>query len=346
MKATSRNFTTFFAADRTAKMTDEHEPSDYQKELHASRLDGAGSKLADRMPQVLEVTSLRKSFGDVQALCGISFSIAPGEIFGYLGPNGAGKTTTLRILTDLIHADAGEARLFGLSCRDARSRQTIGYLPGELKLYGSMSGRQLLDLFAGFRPDRPPVMRKALLDALELSEDLLERKIKFLSHGTKQKVGIVVAMQHDPRLLLLDEPTSGLDPLVQEAFRRQIVEFAARGGAVVFSSHVLSEVQAICGRVAILRAGQIVAMETVEKLRAAMVRRLRVRFRSTVPPDLEKTPGVVRATLHRNEAELFLRGDINAVIRRLASAELEDIVFPEPELEDIFLSYYRDNGND
>lgn len=293
------------------------------------------------MTTALEVRQLRKFFGTVVALDDVTFSIAPGEIFGYLGPNGAGKSTTLRVIADLVRPDSGDVLLLGASHRRASSREAVGFLPGELKLYGNMSGLEVLDLFARFRSRRPPTLRARLLEVLQLPKEMLSRRIKILSHGTKQKIGIVVAMQHDPELLLLDEPTLGLDPLVQQAFREVLLEFASRGRGVLFSSHILSEVEEICGRVAILRSGRIVALDTVEKLRENIVRRVRVRFRSAPPQGLEKTAGVMKATIDGRDAELLFHGDVNAIVRQLAAADLDQLVFPEPELEDIFLTYYR-----
>ncbi|HEY0789191.1 MAG TPA: ABC transporter ATP-binding protein [Thermoanaerobaculia bacterium] len=293
------------------------------------------------MRPALEVVNVRKTFGATVAVDGITFSVAPGEIFGYLGPNGAGKSTTLRIVGGLVRNDEGEVRILGASHREARARRSIGFLPGELKLWGSMRAGDLLDRIARFRPDRPPVLRARLLEVLGVGPDVLAKKVKFASHGTKQKIGIVAAMQHDPDLLLLDEPTLGLDPLVQEAFRRELLAFAARGRAVLFSSHILPEVEAICGRVAILRAGKIVALETVDALRRATVRRLRVRFLENAPGDLAAVPGVTRVAVDDRSAELFVQGDVNPLLRRLAREGVEDLVFPEPELEDIFMTYYR-----
>jgi ABC-2 type transport system ATP-binding protein len=288
----------------------------------------------------LEVVNIRKRFGPVAALDGISFSVEPGEIFGYLGPNGAGKSTTLRIIGGLVREDEGEVRILGGSHRGARSRRAIGFLPGELKLWGSMRAGDVLDRIAAFRPDRPPILRERLLEVLDVGPDVLRKKVKFASHGMKQKIGIVAAMQHDPELLLLDEPTLGLDPLVQEAFRRELLAFAGRGRAVLFSSHILSEVDAICGRVAILRAGSIVALERVESLRAATLRRMRVRFAGPAPGDLASVAGVERVAVEGNAAEMMVRGDVAPLLRRLASERIDDLVFPEPDQEDIFLSYY------
>ncbi len=289
----------------------------------------------------LVVENLAKAYGKVQALRGVSFAVDPGEVFGYLGPNGSGKTTTLRIILGLARADRGDVRLFGVAAPDSHSRVDVGYLPGELHLYENMTGGALLDYFAGFRPGRPPVLRQKLLDALDVEPSALTRRIKFLSHGTKQKLGLTTAMQHDPTLLLLDEPTTGLDPLVQRAFRSLVLERSRNGRTVFFSSHVLSEVESICGRVAILRRGELVAVESIENLRSKMVRRLRVGFRGTVPEDILRLPGVTRSQQTGSEISLWIRGDVNSVLRRIAQAEVEHFVFPEPELEDIFLTYYQ-----
>ena len=162
----------------------------------------------------LEVKGLSKSYGPVQALRGVSFAVESGEIFGYLGPNGAGKTTTLRIILGLVRPAGGDVRILGRRAGPAASRAGVGFLPGELNLYANMTGAALLDYFAGFRPGRPASLRPLLLEQFGVTPDVLARKVKQLSHGTRQKLGLVVAMQHDPELLLLDEPTQGLDPLV------------------------------------------------------------------------------------------------------------------------------------
>jgi ABC-2 type transport system ATP-binding protein len=260
-------------------------------------------------------------------------------VFGYLGPNGAGKTTTLRIILGLVRQSAGLVSLFGKSPHDHESREQVGFIPGDLKLYGDMTGRRLLDYFAAFHAGRP-LLRDQLLASLALDPATLDRRVKFLSHGTRQKLGLIIAMQHDPELLLLDEPSNGLDPLVQQGFRELVRDFARRGRSVVLSSHVLTEVEAVCGRVAILRAGQIVALETIERLRANVVRRLTVRFRGDTPEALATLPEVTRAEIDGSRAVLWVRGDLNPLIRQLASARVQELVFPEPELEDIFLSYY------
>ena len=291
-------------------------------------------------PKPLELLDLKKQFGTVAALRGVSFSVERGEVFGYLGPNGAGKTTTLRIVLGLMQPSGGDALIFGKKTSDAASRNDVGFLPGDLRLYADMTGTETLDFFARFRPSAPPILRDSLINAFALDHATLHRRLKFLSHGTRQKIGLIVAMQHDPALLLLDEPSNGLDPLVQHAFRKIVRGFAERGQSVLLSSHVLSEVETVCRRVAILRQGEIVALETIDNLRDKVVRKLRVRFRSEAPR-LSEVPGVSRSELQGREAVLWVRGDLNALLRRLAQVEIDEMVFPEPELEDIFLSYYQ-----
>jgi ABC-2 type transport system ATP-binding protein len=288
---------------------------------------------------------LTKRYHRVTALRNVSFAVESGEIFGYLGPNGAGKTTTLRLILGLVHPTAGEINVFGEravphSRYRVAWRQRLGFLPGELSLYGDMTGQAVLDYFARFRPQRPAAWRPRLLEAFGLEAETLRRRVKLLSHGTRQKLGLVIAMQHQPDLLLLDEPTLGLDPLMQRAFIELIRELASCGTTVFFSSHILSEVENLCQRVAILRAGELIALESIARLREKMVRRMTIRFAGTVP-QLENLPGIVRAETRSNELTLFVRGDINPLVRRLADHQIEHLVFPEPELEDIFAHYYN-----
>ncbi|MGH7599793.1 MAG: ABC transporter ATP-binding protein [bacterium] len=294
----------------------------------------------------LQLRDLTKRYHQVTALHNVSFAVETGEIFGYLGPNGAGKTTTLRLLLGLAHPTAGEVEIFGKrvapsSHHSMAMRQRLGFLPGELSLYGDMTGQALLDYFARFRPLHPPVWRERLLEALALDAETLRRRVKLLSHGTRQKLGLVIAMQHQPDLLLLDEPTIGLDPLMQRAFIELIRELAGRGTTIFFSSHILSEVENLCQRVAILRTGELIALESIAKLREKMVRRMTIRFAGTVSP-LENLPGIVRAETRDDVLTLFVSGDINPLVRQLANHQIEHLVFPEPELEDIFAHYYND----
>lgn len=290
---------------------------------------------------VLEVNGLSKHFGQVQALRDVSFTVEPGEVFGYLGPNGAGKTTTLRIALGLVHPTSGQAKLLGQNAADANCRTRVGFLPGDLHLYGDLTGRQLLDHFARFRPHAPPSLRPELVSRLSLDASALHRRVKFLSHGTRQKLGLIIAMQHDPALLILDEPSNGLDPLVQQSFRELVADLAARGRAVLFSSHMLKEAQDVCSRVAIVRQGELVALESVDRLRSNVVRRITIRFADAVPANLLDLPAVARSEVRDGQVSLWIRGDLNPLLRELAKVDVVELVFPEPELEDIFLSYYQ-----
>lgn len=292
----------------------------------------------------LSVENLSKAFGRIRALQQVSFTIEPGEVFGYLGPNGAGKTTTIRIALGLVRAGAGSVLLFGRDPNALGSRVPVGFMPGDLRLYGDLKSIQLLDYFARFRPDRAPKLRSRLIEQLSLESSVLQRRVKFLSHGTRQKLGLIIAMQQDPELLLLDEPSNGLDPLVQQAFRQLIRDAAERGRSVLFSSHLLNEVQVVCHRVAILREGRLVALETIEKLRARVVRRLTIRHEGEVPAGLLEQPQIAHYETRGNETILWLRGEPKSLIPFLADGSVGDFVFPEAELEDIFLSYYRAEG--
>jgi len=289
----------------------------------------------------LAVENLTKQFGAIHALQDVSFGLEAGEIFGYLGPNGAGKTTTLRIILGLVRASGGRVRILGTDSPGPAIRERVGYLPGEVRLYGTMTGEALLDYFAGFRPYHPPILRDQLLRKFDLRRGDLTRRIKFLSHGTKQKLGLIIAMQHDPELLLLDEPTNGLDPLVQGAFREVVLDFSRRGRSIFLSSHILSEIEEICGRVAMLRAGRLVAVESIQRLRMDMIRKLQVRFRERVPENLPAVPGVTRVVENGRDVSLWIRGDVNPILRCIAKADIDHFVFPEPELEEIFLGYYQ-----
>ncbi len=293
----------------------------------------------------LVIKDLSKDYGRTHALRHVNLTIEEGEVFGYLGPNGAGKTTTLRIALGLVHPTGGSIEVLGHSSFVPSARVDIGYLPGELNLYGHMTAGALLNYFTGFRPHHPPFLRKTLFEVLSVDESDLLRRVKFLSHGTKQKLGLIIAIQHDPKLLLLDEPTTGLDPLVQKSLREFLKERAQLGRTIFFSSHILSEVELLCGRVAILRAGELVAVESIDNLRRKMVRQLRIRFRGSVPGNIAQQESVVHSDIVGNEIRLLIRGDINPLMKLLAQADVEHIVFPEPELEDVFLSYYH-SGNE
>ncbi|MDZ7265309.1 MAG: ABC transporter ATP-binding protein [candidate division KSB1 bacterium] len=295
---------------------------------------------------VIEVDNLTKYYGSTLGIENVSFSVEQGEIFGFLGPNGAGKTTTIRLLIDLLRPNSGSIELFGTPVKRNQEdlRERIGYLPGDFSPYGDMSVARFLNYMAKFR-SRPPELRKSLLDKLKITDCNLSQKIKHLSHGTRQKIGIVFALEHHPDLAILDEPTSGLDPLVQEAFYEILWEFQNNGKTVFLSSHILPEVEKVCQRVAIIRQGKIVALEEIQKLKQKRPRRLIVVFNQPID---EQPPAIPEARLLEwtgNRCVYLVEGKIPQLLRSLARLPIEDVTFPEPDLEDIFLAYYAGAGH-
>jgi ABC-2 type transport system ATP-binding protein len=292
----------------------------------------------------LEVRGLTKSYGPVQALAGVDLEVRPGEIFGFLGPNGAGKTTTIRCLLDLIRPSGGRARVLGLDpqAEPVAVRARVGYLPGELRLEDNLTAEGLLRFFNRLRRGRADWdFVRRLAERLELD---LTRPVKNFSKGNKQKVGVVQALMHRPELLLLDEPTSGLDPLVQQEVLHLIAEARAGGATVFFSSHILSEVQEVAGRVAILRRGRVVEVAETATLIHRALRRVRVRFQQ--PLDslvLAKLPGV-KLLSRDNQGNLLLQveGEMDGLIKALAKFPVSDFETERPSLEEIFLAYYED----
>ncbi len=229
---------------------------------------------------------------EIRALESLDLVVRPGEVFGFLGPNGAGKSTTIRLLFGFLHPTAGRGRVLGLDIvRDSVAiRRRIGYLPGGIALYDTLTGERLLD-YLGELTGRRPVRRRELCDRLELSPSTLRRLVRDYSRGMRQKIGIVQALQHDPELAILDEPSEGLDPLMQRAFYEILDALKAEGRTIFFSSHVLSEVERVCDRVAIVRQGRLVALEETAVLLARRKRNVQMRF-SGVPPRLDGVPGV------------------------------------------------------
>lgn len=278
-----------------------------------------------------------------QALDGLSLSVQQGEIFGYLGPNGAGKTTTIKLLLDLIRPSAGRASVFGLdSQRDGLAiRARIGYIPGELNLWKNKSAQSIIQHFAEVRGHASALLKEARRLADELSLDT-SKKMRDYSTGNKRKLGLVLAMMHQPELLILDEPTSGLDPLMQQTFNHMMLAIKAQGRTVFLSSHVLSEVQAICDRVAILRDGQLKAVESMDKLMHVGYRQVNLRLREPAPLSWTESlkPLAQDIQIQGREVHLKLVGDFDPLLRAVSSAYIEDVSVSEPSLEDIFLSFY------
>jgi len=295
-------------------------------------------------PAPISIVGLSKHYGRVLALSELSLDVAAGEVFGFLGLNGAGKTTTIRLLLDLLRPSAGRAFVFGHDCRTESMtvRRSIGYLPGESSFYPDMTGAQLLRLLerVGGRPV-DPAWRAQLLERFDLPAHDLSRRIRDYSTGMKRKLAIVQAIQHDPPLLILDEPTEGLDPLMQEAFYALLRDVTARGRTVFLSSHVLSEVERVCDRVAVLRAGRLALLASIDGLRALAPRRVTVRFAADVPPPGDLGEGLAVRDAASRSWSLEATGMLGPLMARLATLPVEDLDVREPRLEDIVVRYYR-----
>jgi ABC-2 type transport system ATP-binding protein len=289
---------------------------------------------------VIKTEKLTKYYGTHRGVIDVDLEINQGEIFGFLGPNGAGKTTTIRVLLDLIRPTGGVARVFDIvsSENPVAIHKRIGYVPGEFALYDRLTGKQTLEYFANLRGGVDMEYQKSLVERFELDPS---RRFKEYSKGNKQKVGVIIALQHKPELLILDEPTSGLDPLVQQTFFNTLREAVKDGATVFLSSHILSEVEKSCDRVAIIREGRIAQLDTVEGLRDLAHHQVELRFAGSVPAAaFETLPGV--SDLHQDDHVLRMRvaGAITPVVRAAAQYELLDFVSREPSLEETFLAQY------
>ena len=287
-----------------------------------------------------------KNYGKVRALQGVNLEVQPGEIFGFLGPNGSGKTTTIRCMLDLIRPASGTLRVLGLDPQKSPTevRARCGYLPGELHLDESVSVADSLRLLNRLRsPQADWKIITAMAERLDLN---LKLPIKSLSKGNKQKIGIVQALMHHPTLLLMDEPTSGLDPLIQQEVYQLLREAQQAGSTVFFSSHILSEVQEIAGRVAIIRRGKIIEIAETNALINRSFRRIRIAFKSPCEVDpIKSVPGVTVENSDGSSAiTLRVEGEMDGLIKALAAYPVRDLEIIKPTLEEIFLAYYQ-NGN-
>jgi ABC-2 type transport system ATP-binding protein len=290
---------------------------------------------------VIEAEGLTKSYGSARGIDDVSFTVDRGEVFGLLGPNGAGKTTTIRTLLDLLHPTSGSARIFGLdSHRDSvEIRRRLGNLPGDFGYGREASGRQAIRLLSRLRGMADAGRAEELASRFHAD---LDRPLGELSRGNRQKVGLILATFHEPELLILDEPTSGLDPLMQEEFLSLVAEERERGCAVFISSHELDEVERVCDRVGIVRAGRLIAVEQIAELLGRARRRFLVSFDG--PPDLEglrRLDGVDDLEVADGHVGFDYAGDADAVIKALAAGHVRDIEVTRPSLEEVFLTYYR-----
>jgi ABC-2 type transport system ATP-binding protein len=296
------------------------------------------------MTAIIQLEKLTKSYGTHRGIIDVDLEVEQGEIFGFLGPNGAGKTTTIRTVLDLIRPTSGRARVFGIdsSTDPVAIHKRIGYIPGEFTLYDRLTGGQTLTYFANLRGGVDQAYQRSLIERFEIDPS---RRFKELSKGNKQKIGLVIALQHRPELLILDEPTSGLDPLVQQSFYALVHEARAEGRTVFLSSHILSEVERTCDRVAIIRDGRLVKVDSVEGLRDLAHHAVELRFADGVPAEaFTGLPGVSDVKIDDHTLHMRVFGPITPVVQVAARYELLDFVSREPTLEETFLAQYGDKS--
>jgi ABC-2 type transport system ATP-binding protein len=290
---------------------------------------------------IIQTENLSKTYkGNVRALSTLTLNVEQGEVFGYLGPNGAGKTTTIRLLLDLIHPTSGQAKLFGIDVnQDSRTIRTkIGYLPGELNLWDRQTAMQIIRYIGNVRGGVDMRSVERLAERLQFD---LTKRVRSYSTGNKRKLGLILALMNKPELLILDEPTSGLDPLMQQIFYELVREARDEGRTVFLSSHVLSEVQAICDRVGILRGGVLQAVQRVDELTHADFRNVTIRFRENANPTLlSSIPGLTELSINNETAHFHFTGDFDPLLRALQRQYVVSMDVEKPSLEDIFLKYY------
>lgn len=286
----------------------------------------------------VEFRNLTKFYGKSLGVRDLSFSVEPGEVFGFLGPNGAGKTTAMRVLMGLIAPTSGTACVFGVDVTKAPPsyRENIGYLPGVFDAYKNMTGKDFLQFFAQVRNKDCNAFISELSERFDLD---LSRPINNLSKGNRQKLGVIQAFMHQPRILILDEPTSGLDPLVQHEFEKLLAESKARGAAIILSSHVLSEVEHLADRVAILHKGELQLVEHISILKQQAIRSIEVSLKQPARvSDFDSVLGIADLQIFENRVSCNVVGDITDFLEVIVRFGVESIHTSEPSLEDIFLA--------
>jgi len=300
------------------------------------------------MGLAIRTEGLQKRFGDMTALAALDLEVDIGEVLGYLGPNGAGKTTTLRLLLGFLQPTSGRAEIFGLDAhRDTvAAHRRVGYVAGETSLWPSLTGEETLHLLGRVQGRVDLGYRDELIERFAFDPS---KKVRSYSKGNRQKLGLIAGFMSRADLLLLDEPTSGLDPLMEREFRRCVVEAKTAGQTVFLSSHILGEVEALCDRVAILRAGRLVEVGTLAEMRHLSALTVEATF-SAAPPDLSQVPGVSDIEVDGNHVRLQMRGSVEPLLERLTAARVTQLLSREPSLEELFLAQYggepvATNGN-
>ena len=290
----------------------------------------------------IRTEGLSKDYGAGHGLFDLDLEVEHGEVFGFLGPNGAGKSTTMPLLLDLIAPTAGAARVLGLDTRrdGLAIRSRIGFLPGDFALYPQLTGAEVLDHLAALRGDVDRRVRDSLAERFDAQ---LDRRIRELSSGNRQKIGLIQAFMHEPELLILDEPITGLDPLVQQSFHALLAEVSAQGRTVFLSSHTLSEVERVTHRVAILREGRLVVIDSLENLRGIAIQRLEIEFTAPVAAEeFRALPGVREARAEDRRVSVAFEGSADVIVKAAAAHEVRAIRSRDDDLEEIFLRYYRE----
>jgi beta-exotoxin I transport system ATP-binding protein len=289
----------------------------------------------------IATSGLSKDYGSGRGLFDLDLEVERGEVFGFLGPNGAGKSTTMRLLLDLIKPTSGSARVLGMDVgKDSLEiRRRVGFLPGDFAMYAKLTGRSMLDYLAQLRGGVDGRMRASLAERFDAD---LDRPIHQLSTGNRQKLGLIQAFMHEPELLILDEPIAGLDPLVQRSFHVLLKEVTSQGATVFLSSHTLSEVERVTHRLAVLRQGRLVVVDSLENLRKVAVQRLEIEFSTPIDPRQFATlPGVTEVRADGQTLTVAFEGSADGVVKAAAAHEVRAIRPREDDLEDIFLRYYQ-----
>ncbi|HEY5524822.1 MAG TPA: ABC transporter ATP-binding protein [Clostridium sp.] len=289
---------------------------------------------------IIEINNLTKAYGKSRGISNVSFNVEEGEIFGFIGPNGAGKSTTLRTLLALIHPTSGSATIFGKDCIKSAPEiaKELGYLPSEVFYYNNMKVIDLLKYSASFYKKD---CSKRITELAEIMNLDLNKKIDDLSFGNKKKVGIIQGLLHEPKLIILDEPTSGLDPLMQQKFFNLLKEENKKGTTILFSSHILSEVQKLCNRVAIIKEGKIIKVEKISTLQENNYKRIKIELNSKVDKNIFNIIGVNNLEIKDNTITFLFKGNINLITKKLCELDLVNVWIEEPDLEEIFMHYYE-----
>lgn len=292
---------------------------------------------------VIKTHNLTKYYGKSRGIEDINLSVEEGEIFGFIGPNGAGKSTTIRTLLGLIKPTSGSATIFGKDIvHDGPAiREDVGYLPSEVFYYDNMRARDLLKYSASFYKKSKHDMDARMYNLAKLLDLDINKKIDDLSYGNKKKVGIIQGLLHSPKLIILDEPTGGLDPLMQQTFFNLLKEENKRGATILFSSHILSEVQKLCNKVAIVKEGHLIAVEQMDSLRKNSYLKVKLELAAAIAKAQLAVPGVSNIQTVHDQVSFLYRGDVNVILKQLSGMKLKNLSIEEPELEEIFMHYYQ-----